>query len=134
MKNVLSFVLVLIVASIGASFAEEGTTVEKFDFNNYKADGSLLCVSSASTSAGRQPILFGGNETAEFCDGTLINPGSSKSCKSWGKSNGDISCPAGKHIANLNCSAHANSACATGHACDCSWQCKKNTIAEPYEL
>ncbi len=67
-----------------------------------------------------------------FCDGSH-GAGTSKSCKTWGKTNGDISCPAGSHIANLTCSVRADKLCPSGYYCSCSWECRKNLEAEPEE-
>lgn len=86
-------------------------------------------------SPGGAASMLAAQPSATFCDGSA-HAGTSKSCKAWGKANPavpSISCPAGSSIANLNCNPYENKQCASGYGCDCTWDCRRGTIAEPVD-
>ena len=117
-KVLITALFVCTVASVGAMANVGGDAIDSLPFPtcSVSADAELPAVPPQQTAP-------------SFCDDSPDH-GTSKSCKEFGRANGQITCPNGQYIANLNCSVGQTCDSGNGHWCnDCSWECKnKKTL------
>src|SRR5690242_7436827 len=93
---------ILRIASMASLFVLTGSAAA---LAGSKSDlrGGLQSGEPAVCAAGLAQIVFAAHETGDFCDSTADH-GTSTSCKEEGRATGLYTCPAGQHVANLNCS------------------------------
>jgi hypothetical protein len=92
--------------------------------------GGLQSGEPTVCAAGLAQIVFAAHETGDFCDSTADH-GTSKSCKEEGRATGLYTCPAGQHVANLNCSVGQSCNSGNGSWCSCTYDCRKAIAVDP---